>query len=73
MLGVPEAPGLEAIMTGISIAAEDDQGAIEKARPVYDAFYTFCKLKLLRQKHKAGIEQMNVKERRQFLRGKLQE
>lgn len=60
-------------MTGISIAAEDDQEAIEKARPVYDALYTFYKLRLLREKHKTEIEQMNLKERRQFLRKKLQE
>jgi|GEM_PF-128817 hypothetical protein len=68
-----EAPGLDAVMTGISIAAEDDQEAIEKARPVYDALYTFCKLRLLREKHQTEIEQMNLKERRQFLRKKLQE
>lgn len=51
-------------MTGISIVAEDDQEAIEKARPVYDTLYTFCKLRLLRTKQKAEIEQMNLKERR---------
>ncbi len=67
----PEAAGLDAVMTGISIVAKDDHEAIEKARPVYDAFYTNCKLKLLREKHKAEIEKMDRKERREFLRKKL--
>jgi len=69
----PEAPGLDAVMTGISIVAQDDHEAIEKARPVYDAFYTFCKLKLVREKHKAEIEKMDRKQRREFLRKKLME
>ena len=67
----PEAAGLDAVMTGISIVAKDDHEAIEKARPFYDAFYANCKLKLLREKHKAEIEKMDRKERREFLRKKL--
>lgn len=69
----PEGAGLDAVMTGISMVAKDDYEAIEKARPVYDAFYTFCKMKLLREKYKAKIEKMNRKERREFLRKKLLE
>jgi hypothetical protein len=69
----PEALGLDAVMTGISIIAKDDHEAIEKARPVYDAFYTFCKLKLVREKHSAEIEKMDRKQRREFLRKKLME
>lgn len=69
----PEAAGLDAVMTGISIVARDDHEAIEKARPVYDAFYTFCKLKLIREKFKAEIEKMDRKDRREFLRKKLME
>lgn len=67
----PEAAGLDAVMTGISIVAKDDHEAIEKARPVYDAFYTNCKLELLREKHKAELEKMDRKQRREFLRKKL--
>lgn len=67
----PEAAGLDAVMTGISIVAKSDHEAIEKARPVYDAFYTNCKLKLIREKHKAEIEKMDRKQRREFLRKKL--
>jgi hypothetical protein len=69
----PEAPGLDAVMTGISIVAKDDHEAIGKARPVYDAFYTFCKLKLIREKHKGEIEKLDRKQRREFLRKKLME
>jgi hypothetical protein len=69
--GASEGAGLDAIMTGISMAANDDHEAIEKARPVYDAFYTYCGLKLLRQKYKAEIEKMDRKERREFLKKKL--
>ena len=60
-------------MTGISMAAKDDYEAIEKARLVYDAFYTFCKLKLLRQKYKTEIEKTDREERRIFLAKKLLE
>ena len=69
----PEAAGLDAVMTGISIVAKDDHEAIEKARPVYDAFYINCKLKLLREKHKTELEKMDRKQRREFLRKKLME
>jgi hypothetical protein len=69
----PEAAGLDAVMTGISIVAKDDHEAIEKARQVYDAFYTNCKLKLLREKHKAELEKMDRKNQRDFLRKKLLE
>ena len=69
----PEAQGLDAIMTGISIAAKDDHEAIEMAGPVYDALYTHCRLKVLRARHSAEIEKMDAKQRRGFLRKKLQE
>ena len=73
MENAPEAAGLEAIMTGIGITAKDDHEAIEKARPVYDALYTNCKLKLIRDKHKDEIEKMDRKQRRKFLKKKLTE
>jgi len=64
----PEGAGLDAVMTGISIVAEDDHEAITKASLVYDAFYTNCKLKLIREKYKADIEKMDRKQRREFLK-----
>jgi len=67
----PEGVGLDAAMTGISMLAKDDHEAIEKARPVYDAFYTYCKLRLLREKYKTEIENMDRKKRREFLKKKL--
>jgi diphthamide biosynthesis methyltransferase len=69
----PEAAGLEAVMTGLGIMSKDDYETIAKASPVYDAFYTNCKLKLIREKHKAEIEKMDRKKRREFLREKLLE
>lgn len=68
---IAEAAGLDAMMTGISMSAKDDYEAIERAAPVYDAFYTFCKLKLLREKYKSDIEKIEPKQRREFLRKKL--
>jgi len=67
----PEAAGLDAVMTGISIVSKDDHEAIAKASPVYDAFYTNCKLKIIREKYKTDIEKMERKQRREFLRKKL--
>jgi hypothetical protein len=69
--GAPEGAGLDAVMTGISMAAKDDHEAIERAGPVYDAFYTYCRLKILREKYKAEIEKTDRKERREFLKKKL--
>jgi len=69
----PEAAGLEAVMTGIGIVAKDDHEAIERARPVYDALYTNCKLRLVRDRYKDEIEKMDRKQRREFLRKKLME
>jgi hypothetical protein len=73
MEAAPEAAGLEAIMTGIGMVAKDDHEAIEKAGPVYDALYTNCKLKLIRDKHKDEIEKMDRGQRREFLKKKLME
>jgi len=69
----PEAAGLEADMTGLGIVSKDDHETIAKASPVYDAFYTNCKLKLIREKHKAEIEKLDRKQRREFLIRKLME
>ncbi|MBI5001705.1 MAG: chromate resistance protein [Euryarchaeota archaeon] len=69
----PEAPGLDSIMTGMSIVAKDDFEAIKNAAPVYDALYNNCKLDLLREKHKGELEQMDRKQRREFLRNEMKE
>ncbi len=70
---VPEAAGLEAIMTGIGMVSKDDYEAIEKARTVYDALYANCKLKLVRDEYNDEIEKMDRRQRREFLKKKLTE
>ncbi len=67
----PEASGLEAIMTGIGIAAKDDFETVEKATAVYDALYTNCKLRLIKNRYKDEIQKMDKNGRREFLREKL--
>jgi len=69
----PEATGLEAVMSGISIIAKDDHEAVEKAGVVYDALYTRSKMKLIEEKSKSEIEKMDRGQRREFLRKKLLE
>jgi len=73
MEAVPEAAGLEAIMTGFGIVSKDDFETIAKASPVYDALYTNCKLKIINEKYKVEIEEMDRKQRREFLNKKLLE
>lgn len=68
-----EAAGLEAVMTGFGIVSKDDYETIARASPVYDAFYTNCKLKLIREQHKTEMEKLDRKDRREFLRKKLME
>jgi hypothetical protein len=46
---VPQAGELDAVMTGIFLVAKDDYEAIEKVGLVYEAFYSFCRLKLLHE------------------------
>ena len=67
----PEAPGLDAVMTGFSIVAKDDHEAIAEASATYDAFYNYCKLRLIQEKYKAEIEKRDRKQQREFLRKKL--
>jgi hypothetical protein len=73
MEAAPEAAGLEAVMTGLGIASENDHETIAKASQVYDALYTNCKLKLIREKYKTEIEKLDRIQRREFLRKKLLE
>ena len=61
----PEAAGMEAVMTGFGIVSKDDYETIAKASQVYDALYTNCKLKLIREKYKAEIEKLERKDRRE--------
>jgi len=69
----PEGIGLSAIMTGARYNLKDDFEAVEKATYVYNALYTYCRLKLLREKYKDELGKMNRKQQRDFLRRKMQE
>jgi hypothetical protein len=69
----PEGIGLSAIMTGARFNVKDDFEAVEKAALVYDALYTYCKIKLLRKKYKDELREMTRKQRREFLRRRMQE
>ncbi|MGC9346013.1 MAG: chromate resistance protein ChrB domain-containing protein [Candidatus Bathyarchaeales archaeon] len=69
----PEGIGLSAVMTGARFNVKDDFEAVEKAAYVYDALYSYCKLKLLREKYKDELEKMNRKQQREFLKKKMQE
>lgn len=69
----PEGIGLSAIMTGARFNVKDDFEAVEKAAYVYDALYSYCKLKLLREKYKGELGKMNRKQQREFLIRKMQE
>lgn len=68
-----EAAGLEAVMTGIGIASSDDYETIAKSGLVYDALYTNCRLRLIRDRYASEIEKMTRMQRREFLKKKLTE
>jgi len=69
----PEGIGLSAIMTGARFNLKDDFEAVEKAKYVYDALYSYCKLNLLRDKCKDELARMNQKQQSEFLRRKMRE
>jgi len=69
----PEGIGLSAIMTGARFNVKDDFEAVGKAAYVYDALYSYCKLKLLREKYKNELAKMNQKQQNEFLRRKMHE
>jgi len=69
----PEGIGLSAIMTGARFNVKDDFEAVEKAAYVYDALYSYCKLKLLRKKYKKELAKMKQNQQTEFLRIKMKE
>lgn len=69
----PEGIGLSATMTGARFNVKDDFEAVANAVYVYDALYSYCKLKLFRQKYRTQLGKMNRKQQRRFLRRKMQE
>jgi hypothetical protein len=69
----PEGIGLDAIMTGARFNVKDDLEAIKEAAYVYDALYSYCKFKLLREKYENDLAKMDRKRQSEFLRKKMQE
>jgi hypothetical protein len=69
----PEGIGLDAIMTGARFNAKDDWEAVERAAYIYDALYSYCKLKLLREKHKDELKKIDRKQQNEFLRTRMRE
>lgn len=69
----PESIGLEAIASGSMMIAKDDYEAIEKQAYVYDSLYAYCKLRLIKEKHKSELEKLDRKHRLQFLKRKMKE
>jgi hypothetical protein len=69
----PESVGLNAVATGSMMIVKDDYEAIEKGAYVYDALYAYCKLNLIREKHKIELEKMDRKQRFIFLKQKMKE
>jgi len=63
----PEAAGLEAVMTGLGFTSKDDHETIARAGPIYEALYTYCRLKLVREKHKEEMSKLDRKEVREYL------
>jgi len=69
----PESVGLEAIASGSMMLAKNDYEAIEKQAYVYDSLYAHCKLRLVKQEYATEIEKLEPKQRREFLRNKVNE
>jgi len=67
----PESIGLEAIASGSMMIVKDDREAIEKGKHIYDSLYAYCKLRILREKHKKELEKMDRKQRFEFLKKKM--
>jgi len=69
----PEGMGLDAIMTGVRFNVKDDFEAVKKAAYIYDALYSYCKFKLLREKYANQLTRMGRKQQTEFLKRKIQE
>ena len=69
----PESIGLEAIASGATMITKDDNETIERSMFVYDALYSHCRLRILKETYKEKLEEMSQSEKRSFLRSKLLE
>jgi hypothetical protein len=67
----PESVGLEAISSGATMITKDDNETVEKSMFMYDALYCNCRLRILKEQHKAELDRMSRSERRAFLKDRL--
>ena len=67
----PESIGLVAIADGANMMFENDQEAIDKGAYVYDALYTNCRLRRIKEEHATQLASMDRRSKREFLRSKL--
>jgi hypothetical protein len=67
----PESIGLEAIASGSMMIATSDHDAIEKQTYLYDSLYAYCKRRLLEKRHAKDIENLDYKQKLEFLRRKM--
>jgi len=67
-----EGAGLSAIMVGLRMNSKDDFETIERAWHVYDALYSYSKLKLIQKKYKNQMEKMDRRQQYEFVKSKMQ-
>jgi len=67
----PESIGLEAVSSGATMITKDDHETIEKSMYIYDSLYAYCRLRRLKEVHRAKLDQMSRSDRRSFLRREL--
>ena len=67
----PESIGLEAVASGSMMIAKNDHDTIQKQEYLYDSLYAYCQLRLIKQKFSSEIEKLDPKQRREFLRRKV--
>ena len=69
----PERPGINAIMVGGRYSEQNDFDRADKATYVYDALYSYCKLRLLQDKYKDDLTKMDERQRGKFIEDKMLE
>ncbi len=67
----PESIGLAAIADGASMMFKSDDEAVAKGAYVYDALYTNCRLRRLKEEYGSELEGMSSASRREFLMSKM--
>ena len=67
----PESIGLAAIADGASMMLDDDREAVDKGAYLYEALYTSCRIRNLRDEYESEMANMDRRSRRDFLREKL--